>query len=122
MAARVLVVDDDDGVRMVLADIIEAQGHNVETADTAEEALNLLAVHSYDVILSDYYMTGMNGDEFYRQIDQRWPHLAPRVVFVTGDERSIRTQRTGADVPIITKPFTFGQIRDVIAAVSAPHG
>lgn len=121
MAYRILVVDDDSDVREVLAALLGQEDHHVETVDNGLEALEVLAGRSYDVILSDLRMPGMGGEELYRRIERGWPHLAPRVVFMTAEKQSsgFRIQYGGAPVPMLTKPFTLGQLRQVIARLIA---
>jgi CheY-like chemotaxis protein len=95
-------------------------GHHVETAENGREALELLAGRSYDVILSNLRMPGMSGEDLYRRIERGWPHLAPRVVFVTGEKPGgFQTQYGGASVPFLTKPYTPERLRQVIAEVIA---
>ena len=120
MAYRILVVDDDAGAREVLTALLAQEGHRVETAGNGLEALEVLAGRSYDVILSDLRMPGMGGDELYRRIERGWPHLAPRVIFMTAEQRSsgLQTQYGGAPVPILTKPFTLLQLRQAINSIS----
>ena len=71
MAYRILVVEDEPDTREMLAVLLGLEGHRVETAGNGREALNLLADRSYDVILCNFRMPGMDGDGLYRRIDQR---------------------------------------------------
>ena len=112
----ILLVDDDVGVRTLLADMLEMLDHRVEMADTGEEALTLLAARSYDVV-TDFQLPGMDGAEFYRRIEEQWPHLARRVALVTGRAPNDLGLRSGdAPVPILSKPFSFESL-EAIAAV-----
>ena len=82
---------------------------------------NLLAEHSYDAILSNLNMPEMDGEDLYRRIEHGWPHLAPRVVFVTAARPStpFRAQYGGRPVPVLTKPYTPERLLQVIDAVVA---
>jgi DNA-binding response OmpR family regulator len=114
----ILLVDDDFRVRTLLADMLEMLDHRVEMAGTGEEALTLLAARSYDVVLTDFQLPGMDGAELYQRIEQQWPHLARRVAFVTGRAPNDLGSRSGdASVPILGKPFTFESVEAAIAAV-----
>ena len=120
IAYRILIVEDDAAIRESVAALLQLDGHHVETVDGGQAALNLLAGRSYDVILSDVRMPGMDGTELYRHIEQRWPHLAPRVVLVTADESAgFQAQYGGAPVPTLTKPYTIERLQEVIARVIA---
>jgi len=87
MAYQILIVEDEPEIRELLDFTLRWSGHHVDTAKNGREALELLAEHSYDAILSNLNMPEMNGEDLYRRIEHSWPHLAPRVVFVTGAKR-----------------------------------
>jgi CheY-like chemotaxis protein len=120
MAYRILVVEDEIDTRELLAVTLGLDGHHVETAKDGREALELLAGRSYDVILSNLRMPGMTGDDLYRRVEHGWPHLAPRFVFVTGEEPGgFQTQYGGRSVPVVTKPYSPEGLRQVIEDVVA---
>src|SRR5437867_2055549 len=60
---RILIVDDDDGVRENLAELFQVVGYSVVTAGSAPEAMGKLAHHDVDLLLTDYRMPGPNGVE-----------------------------------------------------------
>ena len=120
MAYRILVVEDETETRELLTVTLGLHGHHVETAEDGRAALELLARRSYDVILSNLRMPGMNGEDLYRRVEHGWPHLAPRFVFVTGEKSGgFQTQYGGRSVPVLTKPYSPERLRQVIAGVSA---
>jgi two-component system NtrC family sensor kinase len=85
---RILVVEDELDTRDLLDFTLRAAGHRVDSVASVRDALELLADHSYDVILSDLRMPEMTGEDLYRRIQHGWPHLAPRVAFVSGSNPS----------------------------------
>ena len=121
MAYRLLIVDDDEDSRDIVARLLELDGYQVDTAPHGSAALDLLVGRSYDVILSDMRMPQVTGEALYRRIERGWPHLASRVVFMTAEPLSGRFQAQYGDgtVPILAKPFTGEQLRRVIATVIA---
>jgi PAS domain S-box-containing protein len=116
----VLVVEDHEAVRRLIAVTLERDGYRVETAATADEALALVrAGRPFDLIVADMVMPGMNG----RQMADAIRQLSPRteVVFVSGfmdDPTS-----NAAVVNFVSKPFLpatlAGKIRSVLD--SRPH-
>jgi DNA-binding response OmpR family regulator len=82
-AYRILIVQDEPGTRELLDTTFRRSGHRVDIASSGRAALQLLADYSYDVILSSLPTPEMSGEDLYRRIEHGWPHLAPRVVFVT---------------------------------------
>ena len=83
---RVLCVDDDPDTLKVRKLLLESRGYSVLTATSGEEALNLISPNaSVDLVLLDYVMPGMNGDELAEKVRQKFPALP--VVAVSGVER-----------------------------------
>jgi len=121
MAYHILVVEDEPDIRELLDFTLRWNGHHVDTATNGREALDLLAEHSYDVILSNLNMPEMDGEDLYRRIEHGWPHLAPRVVFVTAAKpgTSFQAQYGGRPVPVLTKPYTPERLLQVIDGVVA---
>ena len=108
----ILVVDDEAEVGDVLAEILTAKGHEVETATDGLDALEKVGRRAYDLILSDIRMPRLDGPGFYRELERLHPHLVARTVFLTGDtlsrEVSEFIEATGR--PSVGKPFDLEQI------------
>ena len=82
--ARILIVDDDPGIRRVLGKFFERNGHAVIEAESGERALELVTAAAPDAIVSDIMMPGMSGLEFYHRLSVVNAPLLPRLVFLTG--------------------------------------
>jgi CheY-like chemotaxis protein len=83
---RVLCVDDDPDTLKVRKLLLESRGYSVLTATSGEEALNLISpAASIDLVLLDYVMPGMNGDELAETVRHKFPALP--VVAVSGVEK-----------------------------------
>ncbi|HTQ01509.1 MAG TPA: PAS domain S-box protein [Casimicrobiaceae bacterium] len=113
---KVLVVDDEAQIREALSEILSGAHHRVVTASSGREALERLAVEHYDAILTDIRMPDIDGRALYEEIERRWPGLASRVVFVTGDilASALREFVTKSGRPVIEKPFLPGEVRRVV--------
>jgi two-component system, OmpR family, KDP operon response regulator KdpE len=109
---KVLVVEDDSGIRQSLFETLGALGFAVGEASTGEEALQRLRMVDYDVVLLDINIPGMGGMEACRRIAQQDPGL-PIMVLTVRDEESDKVDAldAGAD-DYVTKPF---QIRELTA-------
>jgi two-component system NtrC family sensor kinase len=79
-----LVVDDEAMIRTVLQMVVSELGYEVDEAADGDEALQCLARRSYDVVLCDLLMPGMQGDELFRICRQENPQAASRFVFLSG--------------------------------------
>lgn len=112
-----LVVDDEAGIREALTRFLTRLGHSIDTASDGFEARERLASRTYDRILLDVRMPGLAGDVLYRELVERAPEMAPRVVFLTGDSENNTLQSFVASTgrPCIPKPFTLDDVRRVLA-------
>jgi CheY-like chemotaxis protein len=108
----ILVVDDEDPVREVVAWMLQEAGHVVHEAADGEQALHFLQRHGpVDLILSDINMPGMDGMELCLKVRQQWPDMP--VLLISG-----RPPPDGAR-PFIPKPFRWDTLARAIAAIAA---
>ena len=117
MTHRILIIDDEVEVRDFLVDLLTRFGHRADSTGNGGEALTMLAERSYALILSDLRMPTIAGEVLYQTIAQRWPHLASRVVFVTGEEplpSSLAMLFGTGNVPVLRKPFTPEELRQLV--------
>jgi two-component system NtrC family sensor kinase len=109
---RVLVVDDEPGLRRIVRRYLETRGHQVDEAASGAEALERIAAAAYDAVLLDLKMPEMPGDELFRVLRERHPETAARVVFATGDVISPARKAflDGSGRPAFEKPFDLGEV------------
>lgn len=81
MNIRVLLVDDDDRFRSNMARLLESKGFEIVTAQSAQEALSKVD-QDPDVVITDFQMPGMNGNEFVEAFKERRP--TTQVIMLTG--------------------------------------
>ena len=115
-----LVVDDEPVILDLLVDALTGARHSVDTASGGAEALRKLEQRAYDVILLDLKMPGVDGRQVYETILARWPELAPRVVFASGDtvHPDTRAYIARSGRPCVDKPFTLEALAAVVAAIA----
>lgn len=80
--ANLLVVDDDEAVRMMLRKMLEADSHDVVTAENGIQALNWLRTHVIDVIILDIIMPEKEGFETIVEIRSDYPNL--KIIAISG--------------------------------------
>lgn len=113
---RILVVDDERDIADLLVEVIAAGGHQVDVAADGVEALEQIARHDYDLLLSDTKMPGLDGLGLYRELERRFPALSRRVVFLTGDvlDPAKREFLESTRAPFLMKPFEVSEVRRVV--------
>ena len=101
------MVDDEGSIRDMLADCPVLKGHIVETSSSGQEALPLIETKSFDAIIMDIKMPGMEERQLYAHILNSYPETAKKILFITGDTLGEDTQTflevTGSRC--IVKPF-----------------
>lgn len=85
MKKRILLIDDSELVRFALRRAFEDKGYDVIVADGGEKGIEIVSKNPtfFDLVITDYQMPGIQGDEVVRLIKRRFPQL--RVVFMTSD-------------------------------------
>ena len=113
---RILVVEDEPGIRQVCQRALTSQGYHVDFATNGATATDMLMEEDYDLLLIDIKTPVMNGKEFYRNIEARYPKLQDRVIFTTGDVISNDTQSflEQAGRPFLLKPFTPDELQAIV--------
>ncbi|MEN4013329.1 MAG: response regulator [Bellilinea sp.] len=102
---KILVVDDDAAIVRLCQRILERSGYFVHTATAAKDALNSVQITSYDLMITDIRMPGMDGFELTTRIKQIQPDIA--IILMTGFgsvETAIQALRRGVD-GLLVKPF-----------------
>jgi CheY-like chemotaxis protein len=111
---KIMVVDDEPQVRGVLKMLLEFDGHEVVTVGGGEEALALFGQEKFDVVITDYTMPGMKGDELALALKARQP--GQPVVMLTAHAEMLRTEAVplaGVD-QLVSKPFQLADLREAI--------
>src|ERR1044071_9749573 len=104
---RILLVDDEPAILQTLRMIFMTDGYAVETAWSSREALDLIKNTQFDLVVTDFNMPGMKGDELALLIKEQWPETP--IVMVTGSAEVLRSTGrilSGVDA-LISKPFNL---------------
>jgi len=107
---RLLLIDDDEWIRDSLSLFFELQGCTLVALETAEEGLKELSRKSYDIIIADYKLPGMNGLEFFKRIAKFYRHTIKIFISAYGSAEIIAEARKTGVGEFIEKPFTTGSI------------
>ena len=113
--ARVLVIDDEPvllrGLKRSLSE------HDVMTATSVNQGMQLYSNHEFDIVFCDLMMPELNGLEFYMRLKALGPRHAERIVLMTGGVFADRLGCSLAEIPspCILKPFKHGEIERLIS-------
>ncbi len=114
---RILIVDDEANMCMVLKMTLEKDGYSITTASNGEEAINLIKREVYDLIISDLKMPGIDGIgilEYLKKTERSIP-----IIFITAYgsiETAVNAMKMGA-FDFITKPFNRDVIRHTVRSI-----
>jgi CheY-like chemotaxis protein len=112
---HILVADDEDAVRDAIGMLLKIDGHTVVSAANGREALECFQRERFDLVLTDFQMPGMKGNELAMAIRELKP--SQPIIMVTAHE----TPPPGASNPvnaIVHKPFTLDHLRRTIQTYS----
>src|SRR5437870_8040662 len=115
---RILVVDDEPFVCDAVKMMLNFDGHIVETASNGKDALAMMKKDKFDLVITDFAMPVMKGDELAATIKARSPEQP--VVMITAYAEML--QASGNPLPgvdfVISKPFLLENLREAIARVT----
>ena len=117
--ARVLVVEDEPTVARLIADVLEDEGMRVDVLLDGREALDMAARQTYELVICDMKMPGLDGQHFYKSLERTGNQLRERFLFVTGDVMGAQTREflERNRLPHVAKPFRVEELTEKVHAV-----
>lgn len=113
---RILIVEDEPVIGEVCRRILAGEAFEVDIAVNGSVAQGMLGEKDYDLILTDIRMPEVGGKQLYQWISDKYPGLAKRVIFITGDVMGGDThsflELSGR--PYLLKPFTPKELKAII--------
>ena len=112
---RVLIVDDENSMRMLAARAIAMDGHEIVTAADGAEALEILGEGAFDLLLTDIQMPVMDGIALALAAARDFPKTT--ILLMTGfaDQRERASNLSAIAHDVITKPFSVADVRTAVA-------
>lgn len=122
LGGKLLVVDDQMGVRRLLFEAFNEEGYQVELAGSGHEALEKVRKTAPDIILMDMKMPGMNGLETLHEI-KKVDDTVPVVMMTAYGELEIVAEAMKLGIKeYVTKPFDINELRGLVKKVIAENG
>jgi two-component system NtrC family sensor kinase len=119
-----LIIDDEKEVGQILSEMLQVLGIRCDVVTSGETAIERLGKRSYDVVISDVRLPGIDGPALYAWMAQHKPELCARTAFVTGDTLGQASERFLADAkrPLLEKPFLPNDVRRLVEELLHTNG
>jgi CheY-like chemotaxis protein len=112
---KVLIVDDEQFLRKFVAEFLEVEGYECYEAENGNSAIDILKNNSFDLVITDYTMPGINGIQLIEEIKKTWPHLP---VILSSGNIDLELEKNYKHLKIdgmLIKPY---DIEDAVAVVN----
>ena len=120
--ADIVLVEDEDVLRRYLAGTLQRLEHTVRAAETAEEALRFLEEGEPDIVLTDFRLPGMTGQDLLKAVKESWPGIAVVLMTAHGTvEDAVAAMRSGA-TDYLTKPVNLQELNLILERCVASRG
>ena len=113
---RILVVEDEPAICEICLKVLTGEGFEVEIANNGKKGEEKLQEKEYDLILLDLRTPVMDGKQLYQHISEKYPELASRVIFTSGEVvgDDIQGFLELAGRPFLPKPFTPKDLKKIV--------
>ena len=113
---KILIVEDESGICEVCRRVLIGEGFEVDCAVNGMVAQDMIEGKQYDFCLIDMRTPKMNGKELYQWLQKKYPQLAVRVIFTTGDVMGgdIQSFLEQSGRPFLRKPFTPTELKAIV--------
>ena len=123
--AKVLIVEDTEGVRQTLEIMLENSGHDLDVAENGQAALERLEHTRYDIVITDVIMPEVDGNDVIREVHNMTDR--PKVIAISGGgmkvdkDEALMLAKSQADT-VLKKPFTHRELQDAISRTTGGGG
>lgn len=111
---RILVIDDDDAIRALLATVLRRRGYIADLARNGEEGLERIAATRYALVVLDMRMPRVSGYEVLERLSRMSFLSRPRVLVLTAGSPELRAFDTSLVVGSVQKPFDIELLLDIV--------
>jgi len=115
---RILVVDDEQSVRVLLGDILNSEGYEVTLAESGSDALKAFDAEMFKAVFTDLGMPGMSGWELARAIRERSKEIPIALITGWGEAVGSDEQKNARIDWVLTKPFSVNRIAEIAADIT----
>jgi two-component system response regulator HydG len=119
---RLLVVEDDPGVRTTIVTCLELEGYAVDAASSTKEAIDRLAAASYPIVISDIYIDDRTGLDVLEAARRKDPGCSVILMTARGTMETVMAATRGGAFDYIAKPFDLDRIIETVKRAEAAQG
>src|SRR5580704_16182632 len=116
---RLLVVEDDPGVRTTIVTCLELEGYTVDAASSTKEAIDRLSASSYPIVISDIYIDDRTGLDVLEAARRKDPACSVILMTARGTMETVMAATRGGAFDYIAKPFEIDRMLDTIRRAEA---
>jgi len=121
MNGKILIVDDQFGIRMSLQELFQREGYQTFQAADGKKALEIVTTHDPDIVLLDMKIPGMDGLEILKHIKANDPDCKVLVMTAYGELGMIQEAMDMGAIAYVAKPFDIMELRDQINRLLTEH-
>jgi DNA-binding response OmpR family regulator len=114
MPGRVLVVDDEESIRVLIQRLLKKHGFMVETASDGGVALDMLSKDGYDALVLDLMMPRVDGFTVLRQLIATNPDLVSKTIVATAYPKDVARRQLNEVCRVIIKPFDTSELVEAV--------
>lgn len=111
---KVLIVDDQNGIRILLVEVFSSEGYETFQATNGKAALEIVKLHAPDLVLLDMKIPGMDGLEILKHIKQMNPDIKVIMMTAYGELDMIKEATDLGALMHFTKPFDIDEMRQAV--------
>jgi len=112
---KILLIDDDEWVRDSMTLFFRGEGCRLLALETAEEGLKAIRKKTYDVIIADYWLPGMDGLDFFRTVQTIYGHSIKILITAYVEKKIVVEAKQIGVHAVISKPFTTEAIETTLS-------
>ena len=113
MAKKILIVDDEEGIRRVISTLLEMNNYEVRVAENGKDALEKLTAYNPDLIIADTNMPEMGGEELCKRVRGSETYRGLPIIALSGRDNKELMIKAGAN-DYLSKPFKLKDLEDKI--------
>jgi two-component system, response regulator, stage 0 sporulation protein F len=119
MKRKILIVDDEIGIRLLLKDLLGSEGYKIYLAQNGKEALEMLQIHKMDLMIIDYKLPIIDGMEVVKQIEKENKELPTIMMSGLAENFKDVTKEIKNVKMILSKPFNVLEVREFVKQLLA---